>query len=104
LDELQDKFKNNNSRTFYEGISKIRTGLHPGTSLCKNKHGVKNGVEKSIFHYFKVLPNPLDNGIIPQENVCFRPEHDIRTPSTAGVSAGIRKLKNNRALIEDSAS
>ena len=29
LDELQDKFKNNTSRTFYEGISKIRAGFRP---------------------------------------------------------------------------
>jgi hypothetical protein len=57
---------------------------------------------KSVLRYFKVLPNPLDKGIIPQENVHFSPEHDIRTPSTEEVLAGTRRLKNNKALIEDS--
>jgi hypothetical protein len=101
LDKLQDKIKNNNSRIFYEGVSKITTGFPPRTSLCKNKHGVNNVCEESILHYLKVLPNPLDKGIIPQENVYFRPGHDIRNPSTEEVSAVIRKLKNNRALSED---
>ena len=48
------------------------------------------------------MPNPLVKGIIPQENVLFSPEHDIKTPSTEEVSAGIRMLKNNRAPSEDS--
>jgi hypothetical protein len=100
LDELQYKFKNNNSRTFYEAISKIRAGFPPRTSLCKNKHGVNVVCEKIIFNYLKILPNPLDKGIISQENIYTSPEHDIRTPSTEEVSEGIRKLKNNRLLNE----
>jgi hypothetical protein len=48
------------------------------------------------------LPKPQDKGIIPQENVYFSPENDIGTSSTEEVSAVIRKLKNNRALSEDS--
>jgi len=35
LEELQDKFKNYTSRTFYEGISKIRAGFRPKNLFVK---------------------------------------------------------------------
>jgi hypothetical protein len=47
------------------------------------------------------LLNPVHKGIIPQANVQFSPEHDIRSPSTEEVSAVVRKVKNDRALSED---
>jgi sorting nexin-29 len=98
LEELQESFKNNDSRKFYEGICKIRKG--------KNKQGVIVGDEKGILEawvdYFKGLLNPLDKGIVPEEKVYFGPEQDIRAPSVQEVSAIIRKLKNNRAPGENS--
>jgi hypothetical protein len=53
----------------YEGISRLKEVFRPRNTFCKNKHGVKTGHEKIILDYFKVVPNPLDNGIIPQENI-----------------------------------
>jgi hypothetical protein len=35
LDELQDKFENITSHTFYEGISKIRAGFRPKNLFVK---------------------------------------------------------------------
>jgi hypothetical protein len=52
--------------------------------------------------YFKELLNPLHKGIVPEENVCFVPEKDIRAASKQEVSASVRKLKNNRAPGKDS--
>jgi hypothetical protein len=66
LNKLQGKFKNNTSRNFYEGISKIRAGFRPRKPLCKNKHGISIVCEKSILHDCKVLLNPLEKGIAPQ--------------------------------------
>jgi hypothetical protein len=40
LEELQEKYKRNALKQFYEGIRKIRTGFQPRTTMCKNKQGV----------------------------------------------------------------
>jgi hypothetical protein len=97
LEELQESFKNNNSRKFDEGICKIREGFQPRTSLCKNKQGVivqdEKGILEACADYFKGLLNPLDKGIIPKENDYFRLEQDIRAPSTQEVSAIIKKAQ-----------
>jgi hypothetical protein len=106
LEELQERFKNNDSLKFYARTRKIREGFQPRTTLCKNKQGVIVGDKKGILEawadYFKGLRNPLDKGITPEEKVSFGPEQDIRAPSKQEVSAIIRKLKNNRAPGEDS--
>jgi hypothetical protein len=101
LEELKERFKNNDSCKFYEGIC-----FQARTYLCKNKQGVIAGDEKSILEawadYCKGLLNPLDKGIIPEEKVYFGAEQDIRAPSVQEVSAMIRELKNSRAPGEDS--
>jgi hypothetical protein len=104
LEELQERFKNNDSHTSYEGVCKIREGFQPRASLCKNKLGVIVGDEEGILEawadYFKGLLNPLDKGIMPEEKVYFGPEQDMRAPSIQDVSAIIRKLKNNRCQVK----
>jgi len=45
-EELQDKYKRNALRQFYEGIREMRTGFQPRTAMCKNKQGVIVGEEK----------------------------------------------------------
>jgi hypothetical protein len=71
LEELQERFKNNDSHKFYEGICKIREGFQPRTSLCKNKQGViagdAKGTLEALADYFKGPFTPLDKGIIPEE-------------------------------------
>jgi hypothetical protein len=37
LEELQEKYKRNALKQFYEGMRKIRTGFQPKTKMCKNK-------------------------------------------------------------------
>ena len=65
LEELQEKYKRNRLKQFYEGICKIRTGFQPRTTMCSNKQGVIVREEKDVLEvwatYFKELLNPKGN-------------------------------------------
>ena len=70
LEELQEKYKQNAIKQFYEGIHRIRTGFQPRTTMCRNKQGIIVGIEVVLevwATYFKVLLNPQANGTTPQE-------------------------------------
>jgi len=40
LEELQEKYKRNRLKQFYEGTHKIRTGFQHRTTMCRNKQVV----------------------------------------------------------------
>jgi len=65
LEELQEKYKRNTLKQFYESIRKIRTGFQPRTTMCKNKQGVVVGEKRGVLGvwatYFKELLNPKVN-------------------------------------------
>ena len=48
LEKIQEKYKRNKLKQFYEGIRKTRTGFQPRTTICKNKQGEIVGEEKCI--------------------------------------------------------
>jgi hypothetical protein len=100
LEELQERYKRNELRKFYEEIRKIREGFQPRTSMCKSKQGLIIRDEERILEvwaeYFKELLNPQFNGITPEEQAYFGPEWD-RTRSVKS----LRNMKNNRALGKD---
>jgi hypothetical protein len=48
LEELQDKYKRNNIKKFYEGIRKIRKGFQPKTTMCRNKQGIMVGDKNEV--------------------------------------------------------
>ena len=39
IEDLQDKYKRNAVKHFYDGIHEIRTGFQPRTTMCKNRQG-----------------------------------------------------------------
>lgn len=73
--------------------------------LFKNVHVAIVGYEKGILQVWadcdKELLIPLGKGIVPEENVYFGLYQDIRTSFIQEGPAMIRKLKNNRAPVED---
>jgi hypothetical protein len=73
--------------------------------LFKNIHGVIVGYEKGMLqvwaHYYKELLTTLGKGIVPEEKVCFGLYQDIRTSFIQEGPAMIRKLKDNKASVED---
>ena len=81
LEELQEKYKRNRLKQFYEGIRKIRTGFQPRTTMCKNKQGVIVGEKKDVLEvwatYFKELLNPKANMSTSEEITYFGPESNI---------------------------
>jgi hypothetical protein len=106
LEEIQEKYKRNKLKQFYEGIRKTRTGFQPRTTMCKNKQGEIVGEEKDVLEvwatYFKELLNPKTNMTTPEETIYFGPESNIMTPTLQETLGVIRNLKNNRAPGEDS--
>jgi len=84
LEELQEKYKRNRLKQFYEGICKIRTGFQPRATMCKNKQGAIVGEEKDILEvwatYFKELLNSKVNMTISEEINYFGPESNIMAP------------------------
>jgi hypothetical protein len=106
LEELQDKYKINALKQFYEGIHKIRTGFQPRTTMCKNKQGVIVGDEKDVLEvwatYFKELLNPKVNMTTSEGITYFGPESNIVAPTLQETLGVIRNLKNNKAPGEDS--
>ena len=101
LEELQEKYKRNAVKQFYEGIRKIRTGFQPRTTLCTNKRGVIVGEEEEVLEvwatYFKELLNPKVNMTTSEEITYFGPESNIVAPTLQETLGVIRNLKNNRA-------
>jgi len=71
LEELQEKYKRNRLKQFYEGICKTRTGFQPRPIMCKNKQGVIVGEEKDVLEvwvtYCKELLNPKGNTTTSEE-------------------------------------
>lgn len=71
----------------------------------KNIHETIAGYEKGVLQvwadYYKELLIPLGKGIVPEEKVYFGLYHDIRTVFIQEGPAVMRKLKNNRAPVED---
>jgi len=106
LEELQEKYKRNRLKQFYEGICKIRTGFQPRTTMCKNKQGVIVGEEKDVLEvwamYFKELLNPKGIVTTSEEINYFGPENNIMVPTLHDTLGVIRNVKNNRASGEDS--
>ena len=84
LKELQEKYKNNAIKQFYEGIRKIRAGFQPRTTMCKNKQGIIVGREEEVLEvwvtYFKELLNSQVNGTTLKETTYYRPERNAETP------------------------
>jgi len=78
LEELQEKYKRNKLKQFYEGIQ-------PRTTLCKNKQGVIVGEEKDVLEvwvtYFKELLNPKCNMTTSEEINYFGLENNIMAPT-----------------------
>jgi hypothetical protein len=106
LEELQEKYKRNRIKQFYEGIHKIRTGFQPRTAMCKNKLGVIVGEEKDVLvvwvTYFKELLNPKTNMTTPEGITYFGPGSNRVAPTLQETLEVIRNLKNNRAPGEGS--
>jgi hypothetical protein len=106
LEELQEKYKRNALKQFYEGIHKIRTGFQPRTTMCKNKQGAIVGEEKHELEvsatYFKELLNPKFNMTTSEGITYFGPESNIVAPTIQETLGVIGSLKNNRASGEDS--
>jgi hypothetical protein len=106
LEELQEKYKINALKQFYEGIHKMRTGFQPRTTMCKNKQGVIVGEEKDVLEvwatYLKELLNPKVNMTTSEGITYFGPENNIMAPTVQETLGTIRNLKNYRAPGEDS--
>jgi hypothetical protein len=106
LEELQDKYKRNRLKQFYEGIRKIRTGFQPRTTMCKNKQGIIVVEEKEVLEvwakYFRELLDPNVNTTTSEEITYFGLVSNIMAPTLQETLGVIRNLKNNRAPGEDS--
>jgi hypothetical protein len=63
LEELQEKYRRNRIKQFYEGIQKIRTGFQTRTTMCKNKKGEIAGKEKEVLDVWATY---LKNYLIPK--------------------------------------
>jgi hypothetical protein len=85
LEELQEKYKRNRLKQFYEGICKIRPGFQPRTTMCKNKQGVIVGEEKEVLEvwatYFRELLDLKVNMTTSEEITYFGPESNIMAPT-----------------------
>jgi hypothetical protein len=94
IEELQNKYKRNASKQFYEGIRKIRTGFQPRTTMCKNKHGAIVREAKEVLEvwaaYFKELLNPKVNRIASERSIYFGPENNIVAPTVQETLGVIR--------------
>jgi hypothetical protein len=105
LAELQEKYKRNALKQFYEGICKIRTGFQPRTTMRRNKRWIILGSEEDASEVwtanFKELLNPQVNTTAPEETTYFVPECNIAIPTLQETLEIIRNLKNNRAPGED---
>ena len=105
IEDLQDKYKRNAVKHFYEGIREMRTGFQPRTTMCKNRQGVIVGEENEVLEvwatYFKELLNPKVNIENIERTTYQVPESNITVPTLQETLGVIRNLKNNRAPGED---
>jgi len=85
IEELQDKYKRNAIRQFYEAVREMRTGFQPRTAMCKNKQGVNVGEEKEVSDvwamHFKELLNPKVNLENTERVTYYTPENNTAAPT-----------------------
>ena len=98
--------ESNQTRKFYQGVTKRRSGYTPSTAFCNDKSGKliteKQGVLSRWQEFFSELLNGDHSRMAPkEETLVFNSNEDVPQPTTEEVRSAIQRLKNNNSAGSD---
>ena len=106
IQKLEVSRESNQTRKFYQGVTKRRSGYTPSTAFCNDKSGKliteKQGVLSRWQEFFSELLNGDHSRMTPQEEtLVFNSNEDVPQPTTEEVRSAIQRLKNNKSAGSD---
>ncbi len=106
IQKLEVLRESNQTRKFYQGVTKRRSGYTPSTAFCNDKSGKliteKQGVLSRWQEFFSELLNGDHSRMTPQEEtLVFNSNEDVPQPTTEEVRSAIQRLKNNKSAGSD---